>query len=153
MIIAKLYGRAVWCYYVSYMSGRRLSSVCRNCKKEFKSNRNSFGIYCSNSCQQDYQNKIKLQNWSNGKDKGWCGKTRMIKRFIRKYLFDKFNHSCCKCGWNQKHPVTNKIPLEVNHIDGNAENCIESNLELLCPNHHSLTPNFRNLNKNSKRIR
>lgn len=48
---------------------------------------------------------------------------------------------------------TGKIPLEVNHIDGNAKNNIEENLELLCPNCHSLTHNFRNLNKKSARTR
>jgi 5-methylcytosine-specific restriction endonuclease McrA len=31
--------------------------------------------------------------------------------------------------------------------DGNSENNLEENLRLLCPNCHSLSPNFRNLNK------
>ncbi len=39
----------------------------------------------------------------------------------------------------------------MNHIDGNSENNKEKNLELLCPNCHSLTPNFKGLNKGNGR--
>ena len=36
---------------------------------------------------------------------------------------------------------------EIHHIDGNHYNNEESNLQLLCPNCHSLTPTFGALNK------
>lgn len=52
-----------------------------------------------------------------------------------------------QCGWNQRHSITHRIPLEIDHIDGNANNNNEDNLRLLCPNCHSLTPHFRNLNR------
>lgn len=46
------------------------------------------------------------------------------------------------------------MPLEVHHIDGNCTNNKEENLQLLCPNCHSLTPNSGSLNKgNSKRYK
>ena len=35
------------------------------------------------------------------------------------------------------------IPIELHHIDGNRLNNELSNLQLLCPNCHSLTPNWR----------
>jgi hypothetical protein len=35
----------------------------------------------------------------------------------------------------------------LNHIDGNWENCKESNLEVLCPNCHSLTANYKGGNR------
>lgn len=47
---------------------------------------------------------------------------------------------------------TNSIPLEVHHIDGDCTNSFEENLQLLCPNCHSLTDNFGSLNKESKRF-
>ena len=43
--------------------------------------------------------------------------------------------------------------LQVNHIDGNYKNNREENLELLCPNCHSLTPNYRSLNRGKGRKR
>jgi 5-methylcytosine-specific restriction endonuclease McrA len=50
--------------------------------------------------------------------------------------------------------VTKLPPLEINHIDGNASNTWEENLEVLCPNCHSLTTNYKNHNKgNGKRKR
>jgi hypothetical protein len=66
---------------------------------------------------------------------------------LRRYLFEKYDNACSCCGWKKINSFTGKIPLEVDHIDGNSNNNIESNLRLLCPNCHSLTPNFRNLNK------
>lgn len=55
------------------------------------------------------------------------------------------------CGWNKINPVTKVVPLEIDHIDGNSENNKEENLRLICPNCHSLTSSFRNLNKGKGR--
>jgi transcriptional regulator with XRE-family HTH domain len=40
------------------------------------------------------------------------------------------------CTWSQT--------LEVHHVDGDKKNNARENLQVLCPNHHSVTPNFRN---------
>lgn len=61
--------------------------------------------------------------------------------------------ACSKCGWDEKHPEDGLPLTEINHIDGDAENCSESNLEILCPNCHAMTSNFRRRNKKSKRDR
>lgn len=48
--------------------------------------------------------------------------------------------SCCKRTiWLEK-----PIPLELHHIDGDRTNNTEENLELLCPNCHYFTDNYRN---------
>ena len=58
---------------------------------------------------------------------------------------------CSICGWKQKNLVTGRIPLEIDHVNGNAEDNSEQNLRLICPNCHSLSSNFRNLNKGKGR--
>ncbi len=68
-------------------------------------------------------------------------------------MLDKHNSSCVKCGWCKRHPIDNLPLVEINHIDGNAENCLEENLEVICPNCHSETINFRARNKTSTRQR
>lgn len=39
------------------------------------------------------------------------------------------------------------MPLELDHVDGNSDNNTLSNLRLLCPNCHSLTPTYRGKNR------
>lgn len=56
---------------------------------------------------------------------------------------------CSKCG--QETWLDHKIPLEVNHKDGNSENNTSENLELLCSNCHAITPNFKAKNKGNGR--
>ena len=128
------------------------SITCETCLKEFHPH-SLKTRFCSQKCCQAIKIKLRLQEWKDGKQKGWNGKTAMLAQFIRRYLFEKYNSKCCKCGWSEVHPVTGKIPLEANHIDGNAKNCKEDNLELICPNCHALTPNFRSLNRESCRNR
>ena len=104
--------------------------------------------YCSNRCQFDHQYKEYIRRWKAGLESGRTGRTSLqLSRYIKRYLVEKYGEECCKCGWNKRHPVTGRVPLEANHINGNAEDNRESNLELLCPNCHSLTANFRFLNK------
>jgi hypothetical protein len=50
------------------------------------------------------------------------------------------------CGWAEAHPITGRIPLEFDHIDGDCSNNRHSNLRLLCPNDHALSENHAVLN-------
>ena len=119
---------------------------CLNCEQEIPS-RNK---YCNNTCQNEYEYKQKIQEWKDGDFDGSKGKSS-VSNYIRRYLFEKYNNKCCKCNWGETNQLSNLIPLEVHHIDGNCLNNTEDNLELLCPNCHSLTDTFGSLNKNSKR--
>ena len=59
-------------------------------------------------------------------------------------LIKERNHrcECCKnLSWLDK-----PIPLEIHHIDGNNKNNDKNNLQLLCPNCHALTPNYKGKN-------
>ena len=108
--------------------------------------------YCSHKCQWSMTQKRIIDQWKLGVITGHSNSSAYsIRRTIRNYLFEKYNSKCSKCWWSEVNKTTGKIPLEVNHIDGNPANSVESNLELICPNCHSLTSNFRSLNKNSIR--
>lgn len=121
--------------------------LCVNCHKQIRSFK-----YCSRECQTHYSYNQYITLWKKGLEDGNRGiNTKIISKHIKHYLLKKFGEKCSKCGWNTRHPITNIAPLEVNHIDGNANNNSEDNLELICPNCHSLTSNFRNLNKGKGR--
>ncbi len=123
---------------------------CLNCTKVLL-NRHKIK-FCSNLCQLDYQYKNWVKLWRKGKINGGIGITvRTTSAHLRRFLLDKSNNKCSSCGWDRKHPITKIVPLEIDHIDGDAENNLEGNLRLLCPNCHALTPFYKNLNKGKGR--
>ena len=126
---------------------------CKNCNVETKVRKNGEGIFCSHMCHRKYEYDYNIKLWKDGKLKGYRGKTKAISNWLRKYMLEKTNNTCQKCGWNNRHPIDDKPLVEINHIDGNAENNCEDNLEVLCPNCHSMTHNFKSRNKNSARNR
>lgn len=52
------------------------------------------------------------------------------------------------CAWdfNKRH-----VAVELEHVDGNSDNNQLSNLKLLCPSCHSLTPTYKAKNKGNGR--
>lgn len=94
----------------------------------------------------------KIEEWKKGNIDGRRGKTSTA-HWIRDYLLEKFNYKCTRCGWGERNPHTGKIPLELEHIDGDCNNNKEENLDLVCPNCHSLTPTYKGANKKSGRTR
>ena len=123
---------------------------CKNCNKEspFEKKRND---YCNNQCQNDFEYKQYIENWKSGYETGTTKPDDTSKHVVR-YMFEKYNSSCQVCGWKQINPYTLKVPLQIHHIDGNCFNNSENNLQLLCPNCHSLTENFGSRNKNCTRV-
>ena len=118
-----------------------------NCGKEITKRKK----YCSNKCKSNYEYKQYINNWKQSSESGIIGKDGVSKH-IRRYLFEKYNNSCQCCGWKHVNPYTNKVPLQIHHMDGDCTNNSESNLQLLCPNCHSLTENLGSRNNNCTRI-
>jgi hypothetical protein len=107
--------------------------------------------YCSNKCQNDHAYAEYIAKWKDGKVTGTRGiNTLNMSAHVVRYLRDKYK-SCSICGWDEVHASTGRIPLEIDHIDGNSENNLEENLRLICPNCHALSLNFRNLNHGNGR--
>jgi hypothetical protein len=63
----------------------------------------------------------------------------------RRRVFEEQNYCCNKCGISEWQGF--KIPLELEHKDGNNKNNVRTNLEGLCPNCHSITDTWRGRNK------
>lgn len=90
------------------------------------------------------------------------GKTIGPKRSVEEYLNNEapaksyrlknrllkegyLQHICSNC--NLTTWLGGPMPLELHHIDGNSRNNNLQNLTLLCPNCHTLTPNYRGKGK------
>ncbi|MBP7760613.1 HNH endonuclease [Candidatus Saccharibacteria bacterium] len=109
--------------------------------------------YCSNKCQRDFQYAKYITGWKSGTINGERGlNTKNISQNIKRYLIERDGARCSQCGWGHENVFSGKVPIEVDHIDGDAMNNAEQNLRLLCPNCHSLTSNYRNLNKGNGRV-
>lgn len=122
-------------------------SYCLNCGKEITRGRR----FCDNTCYAEYERKQYIERWKKGEETGIKGEDG-IATAVRKYMFEKNNNSCEICGWHEINPYTGLIPLQIHHIDGDCKNNSEENLQLLCPNCHSLTENFGSRNENCTRI-
>lgn len=103
-------------------------------------------VYCSIHCQMENQYRQFIKKWLVGEVSGTAPHGGIVGH-VRRYLFERSGSKCEKCGWSEVNPVTNKVPLTINHIDGVWRNTTLGNVELICPNCHSLTPNFGALNQ------
>ena len=77
-------------------------------------------------------------------NESWDKFTIRFKGFIKEYLFNERGKCCeiCKISdWLGK-----RIVIELHHIDGNNKNNSKDNLQLLCPNCHSQTDNWKGKN-------
>jgi hypothetical protein len=72
-------------------------------------------------------------------------KERLFKEGLKK-------RECELCGWCMQ-AAGGRIPLELDHINGDKLDNRLENLRVLCPNCHSLQPTHRGLNKKSRRSR
>lgn len=118
-----------------------MTNQCLHCQKSTK------GKYCSNKCQHAYQSSLIVRDWYEGKIDGSEGTEWRLHRTIRRHLIEKAGNACTECGWSKVHPVTGLVPLEIDHLDGNCCNNRPENVKVLCPNCHSLTPNYGSLNR------
>jgi len=118
--------------------GNITAKVCLFCGIEL--NRNC--KFCSIKCQHKFGQKIRWQNWER------VGQADTNNSpTLRNYLIYKFGYKCSICNietWNNE-----KVPLVLDHIDGNADSRFLNNIRLVCRNCDGLLPTFtgRNVGK------
>lgn len=112
--------------------------------------RDSETKYCSVKCMQEFTYNEFISEWKANPELG-TRKTGLLSGYVKRYIRDKYNSKCAICGWNETNTFTGKIPLEIEHRDGNHLNNSEENLILLCPNCHSLTPTYKGANRGNGR--
>lgn len=124
--------------------------ICLHCKRQLSGVQL---VYCSNRCQSDKRYTDYIQEWLAGRKNGTRGeRTKNFSAHIVRYLRSKYQNACAICSWSVMNVSLGSVPLEIDHIDGNSENNVESNLILLCPNCHSLTHTYKNANHGNGRL-
>ena len=89
------------------------------------------------------ESKIKTLEILNGKYPNYQTYKLKIRLIREGFIEDK----CSICGWNGTLEGNEFSNCELHHIDGNRWNHRFENLQLLCPNCHSMTKSYRARNK------
>lgn len=109
--------------------GYTLNRVCKQYGLEYKTNQSGRGI----SKRRKYKSPEDVFR-----------KEAVSSESLVFYLKQEREWKCECCGlteWQGK-----RLPLEVHHIDGDHSNNCRENLQILCPNCHSITENWRSRN-------
>jgi hypothetical protein len=121
---------------------------CLNCERDFLPVAKT-SIFCEQICSSEHRKNQREKELEPLLIEG-----KVISQNIetnntiyRRYLIRKFGPRCMKCGWSEVNPFSGKVPIELEHKDGNCINNIPDNLELLCPNCHSLSQFYKGANK------
>lgn len=109
-------------------------------------------MFCCRECKNKHDHNNRVNLWLEGKHDGVKGKTSTCA-WIKRHMINVNGEKCMECGWGERNPHTGKIPIELEHIDGDFMNNHIDNLKLLCPNCHSLTSTYKGANKKAGRPR
>ena len=155
---------------------------CKKCRKKFEAVKGLVN-YCSLECRNSrswsdedkkkksisakLSEKVKIAN-SNKPQDYWKNIGEIRKENHRKQILEskyedlsfeslrfrilyEQENKCNKCGLDSW--LGQELLLELEHKDGNNKNNSRDNLEMICPNCHSLTKTWRGRNKRERRHR
>lgn len=115
--------------------------------KEFEINISHFkGRGWNKGLHLDFKPRVSLEKIlvQNSYFQSYKLKNRLIK--------EGFKLACCEeCGWAKKSK-DGRIPIELDHINGDVNDNRLKNLRILCPNCHSLKNTHRGCNKKNGRV-
>ena len=131
------------------ISKEEFISICNSCKTKQEAyhklnmHRNTFEKYLSmynyvfpDALKKD-KKKYDLQDILDGKYPGYST-SHLHDRLLKEGLKERRCECCGNTEW-MGHPIV----LELHHIDGDHNNNKLENLQMLCPNCHSITDNFK----------
>lgn len=144
--------RSIYCSRTcSSVARRKPESPCARCGSTERGSRRRQGKYCSFNCfNEDRYEKTGgfarwVADWLEGGVSGTTSNGEPDHR-IGLALRTVRGSVCEECGWSKRNPVSGQVPLHVDHVDGDRSKNRPSDLKLLCPNCHSLTPTYQHLN-------
>ena len=91
---------------------RNINKLCVNCDKLLNDKRLTC---CSYKCDKEYKRKILFEKIESGD-------TTLGAKNYKKYLINIYGEKCMECGWDKINPTSGKIPIELEHIDGDSDN-------------------------------
>lgn len=120
---------------------------CARCGKSLGRSPRKTTTHC-----RECKSRLVIEQWLAGDNSVTLtsGVTKDTKPFVKRHLIETRGDACEQCGFDEKAPDGRSI-IQMDHVDGNCLNNDPSNLRLLCPNHHAMTPNYGSLNKGSGR--
>ena len=104
---------------------------------------------------------FKGPGWSRGLHFGFKPKIPLKEILVQNSYFQSYKLKnrlfrdgfktphCVECGW-AKRSEDGRMPLEIDHINGDVHDNRLENLRILCPNCHSLKPTHRGRNQKKK---
>lgn len=114
---------------------------CQGCEALVTSDQ----TYCSVTCRTEH----KIAKWLAGEP---VGSVHPHGSVIRTYLYENQNYTCAICPqttiWNGQ-----ELRFILDHVDGNSENNVRSNLRLVCGNCDLQLPTSRGKNRGNGRYK
>lgn len=128
-------------------TGKSVGRNCAFCSSQFDTSDHAEQLYCSSTCH--IEGRL-ASIWSQI-ERGEIQERKTLKR----HLIRQRSHRCEGCrGTKWRSSLLEEpadIPLELDHIDGDAGNNLPVNLRLLCPNCHSVTSTAKGRNRGKGR--
>lgn len=105
--------------------------------------------FCRKHKKQDL-----IRRWIEGENIA-SGPFGNARNWVRPALIELFGEHCQAegCDWARVHPLTGRVPLQLEHLDGDPHNNLFVNLLMICGGCHTLTMTYCGFNSSASRVK